>query len=176
MPARIDFRAGIFRHFKPVKNCFSALVCLAAFIVGACSEKPPSESKAKETESQPREDQIAEDCVAFVHTTKIVPGQAECPGCSAESREAFSFRDMRVERIACSAGGCDVTVTLRAKFNPGPAGTISGGLSAWISPEQRQAFLDGRTPEGEQAYAVKVIYQRRGDEWRAIEFDRAELK
>jgi hypothetical protein len=83
---------------------------------------------------------------------------------------------MRVDRISCTAASCEVTVTLRAVFNPGPGGTISGGVTAWISSEQRQQVRSGHTPEGEQVYPVKIIYKRRGQEWRAIEFDRAELK
>lgn len=81
---------------------------------------------------------------------------------------------MRVDRISCSDNNCDVVVTLRAAFNPGPAGTISGGLTAWIPQEQRLAYLNGHAPEGEQSYRVKITYKRTGDAWRAIEFDKAD--
>ena len=114
--------------------------------------------------------------MAFVRATKIVPATPECAGCSGDTREALTFRQIRVDRISCAAAACEIAVTLRAAFIPGPGGTISGGLAGWISSEQRQAYLSGHTPEGEQLYPVKIIYQRRGDDWRAIEFDQADLK
>jgi hypothetical protein len=67
-------------------------------------------------------------------------------------------------------------VTIRASFNPGAGERIAGGLTAWISPEQRSEYLSGRMPSGEQVYRVKITYKRRGEAWRAIEFDRADLK
>ena len=154
----------------------AVLFFVAGFAAASCSEKPRPESVSKEIEAQPREDEIAEDCVTFVRATKILPAQPECAGCSGDAREALAFRQMRVDRISCPAASCEVTVTLRAVFNPAPAGMISGGLTAWISSEQREQLLSGRTPEGEQIYPVKIIYKRRDDEWRAIEFDRAEVK
>jgi hypothetical protein len=81
---------------------------------------------------------------------------------------------MRVDRISCSADTCEVAVTLRAVFNPAPAGTITGGLAGWISQEQRLQYLDGHPPEGEQVYRVKITYRRTGEGWRAIEFDKAD--
>jgi hypothetical protein len=155
---------------------YAAVVCLLGLAVASCSEKRESETARKETEAQPREDEIGEDCVAFIRATKILPASAECAGCSGDAREALTFRQMRVDRISCTTDSCEVTAILRAAFNPGAGGTISGGVTAWISAEQRQAFLSGRVPEGEQVYPVKITYKRRGEEWRAIEFDRAELK
>jgi hypothetical protein len=64
-------------------------------------------------------------------------------------------------------------VTLRAVFNPGSGEKFTGGLTAWIPPEQRSAYLSGHTPSGEQAYRVQMAYKRRGAAWRAVEFDRA---
>jgi hypothetical protein len=154
----------------------AALVFVASLMAVSCSEKPESESANEKNESQPREDEIAEDCVAFVHATKIIPATAECAGCTGDTREALAFRQIKVDRISCAAAACEITVTLRAAFISGPGGTISGGVAGWISPEQRQAFLSGRTPEGEEVYPVKIIYQRRGGVWRAIEFDRADSK
>ena len=169
-----------------------AVILLAVgFITGSCSEKaapvksqPESRKeeaeKAKvekaETEEQPREEEIAEDCVAFLRATKIFPktAAADCPGCAAEGTEVLAFRQMRMDRISCSADTCEVAVTLRAVFNPAPAGTISGGLAAWISQEQRLEYLNGHPPEGEQVYRVKIIYRRTGEAWRAIEFDKAD--
>ena len=155
---------------------WAAVIFVGAFVVASCSEKPRSESASKENEAQPHEDEIAEDCVAFVRATKIVPANPECAGCSGDAREALAFRQMRVDRISCSAASCEITVTLRAVFNPGPGGTFSGGLTGWISQEQRQEYLNGHTPGGEQVYPVKITYKRRGEEWRAIEFDRADSK
>ena len=155
---------------------WAALLFVAGLMAASCSEKPRSESASEENEAQPREDEIAEDCVAFVRATKIVPATAECAGCAGDTREALAFRQIRVDRISCSAAACEITVALWAAFTPGPGGTISGGLAGWISSEQRQAYLSGHTPEGEQIYPVKIIYQRRGENWHAIEFDRADLK
>lgn len=154
----------------------AVLLCLAGLAVASCSDKSRSGSESKETEAQPREDEIAEDCVAFVRATKVLPAQAECAGCSGDAPEALAFQQMKVVRISCSADSCEITVSLRASFTPGPAGTISGGLTAWISSEQKQQYLSGHPPEGEQVYPVKISYKRRGEEWRATEFDRAELK
>ena len=155
-----------------------ALIFVACLMTASCSEKrePERESANKENESKPREDQIAEDCVAFVHSTTVVPATPECAGCTGDTREALAFQQIKVDRISCAAEACEVTVTLKAAFIPGPGGTISGGLAGWISPEQRQAFLSGHTPEGEQLYPVKITYQRRGGEWRPVEFDRANSK
>ena len=162
----------------------AALLFAAGLLVASCSDKPApskpesqseSEAEAKETEEKPREDQVAEDCVAFLRATKTVPQTAaDCAGCSGEAAEVLAFREVRIERISCSAESCALTVTLRAVFNPGPPGTISGGLTAWIPQEQRLQYLNGHPPEGDQVYRVKIIYKRTGAGWRAIEFDRAD--
>jgi hypothetical protein len=163
-------------HRNCVKAFSAVLLCLVGLAVVSCSDKSGSEPENKESEAQPREDEIGEDCVAFVRATKVLPTQAECAGCSGDAREALTFRQMKVDRISCSADSCEVTVTVRASFTPGQGGTISGGLTAWISSEQRQQYLSGHPPEGEQVYPVKISYKRRGEQWRATEFDRAELK
>jgi hypothetical protein len=80
---------------------------------------------------------------------------------------------MKTERISCSGDTCTVLVTIRVSFNPGAGERIAGGLTAWISPEQRSAYLSGHTPSGEQAYRVQITYKRRAEGWRAVEFDRA---
>jgi hypothetical protein len=158
----------------------AAVLFAASFMVASCSEKPAPvkvESKAEqnEKEEQPAEDEIGEDCVAFVRATKVLPqpGGGDCPGCSREGSEALAFREIRVDRVSCSASGCEIAVTLRAAFNPTPAGTITGGLTAWISQEQRLQYLNGHPPEGDQLYRVKITYKRAGAGWRAIEFDKA---
>ncbi|HEX4630179.1 MAG TPA: hypothetical protein VH188_04375 [Chthoniobacterales bacterium] len=147
-------------------------------MAASCSEKPEPkrESKGEENESKPREDEIAEDCVAFVRSTKVLPSTPECAGCTGDSREALAFRQIKVDRMSCAGAACEITVTLRAAFHAGPSGTIAGGLAGWLSPEQRQAFLSGHAPEGEQLYPVKITYRRNGEEWRPVEFDRADPK
>ena len=81
--------------------------------------------------------------------------------------------------IGILTGGGDVpglNPAIRAVFNPGAGETIAGGLTAWIPPEQRSAYLSGHTPSGEQAYHVQITYKRRGKAWRAVEFDRAPVE
>jgi hypothetical protein len=168
------------------------LIVVAGIIPASCSEKSAparekhsntseatrafgSEVARAEEELQPREDEIGEDCVAFVRSTKVVPAQvpnAGCPGCPAGGAEALAFRRVKTDRISCSADTCTVLVTISVSFNPGIGERISGGLTAWIPPEQRSEYLKGRTPSGEQAYRVQITYKRRGNAWRAIEFDR----
>jgi hypothetical protein len=171
----------------------AALIVVAGIITASCSEKsapdrekhsrtpeatrqPGSEVAKTEDELQPREDEIEENCMAFVRSTKVVPAQAltaDCPGCPAAGAEALAFRQMKTDRISCSGDTCTVLVTIVVSFKPGAGERIAGGLTAWISPEQRSEYLSGRTPSGEQAYRVQIAYQRRGKAWRAVEFDRA---
>jgi hypothetical protein len=175
----------------------AALIFVAAIIAASCSKKstpdldkdvntpeasremarePGSEKTEREGELQPDEDQIAEDCVAFVRSTKIVPARAvstDCPGCPAKGTDVLSFRHMKTDAVSCSGDTCTVVVTIFSAFNPGSGETMTGGLTAWVPPEQRSAYLSGQTPSGEQAYRVQVTYKRRGPAWRAVEFDRA---
>jgi hypothetical protein len=174
----------------------AALIVVAWIIIASCSEKPApdrekhsspsetprapgSEAAKGEDEARPGDDEIGEDCVAFVRSTKVVPAQAQtadCPGCPASGAEVLAFRQVRSDRISCSGDTCIVSVTLVVSFNPGAGERIAGGLTAWISPQQRSEYLSGRTPAGEQAYRVKITYKRRGAGWRAAEFDRADLE
>jgi hypothetical protein len=178
---------------EQVSNCMkirrAALIVVAGIITASCSEKSapdrekhsevkrePKSVVEKEEERQPHEDEIAEDCVAFVRSTKIVPAQApttNCPGCPATGAEVLAFRQMKAERISCAGDTCTILVTLRVAFNPGRGERIAGGLTAWISPDQRSAYLSGQTPAGERAYPVQITYKRQGERWRAVEFDRA---
>src|SRR3954454_4797170 len=64
-----------------------ALVFVACLITASCSEKANPESASEENESKPHEDEIAEDCVAFVRSTKVVPATPQCAGCTGDSRE-----------------------------------------------------------------------------------------
>jgi hypothetical protein len=185
---------------EQVSSCMkirrAALIVVAGIITASCSEKsapdqekhsntseatrePASDVAKGEDELQPREDEIGEDCVAFVRSTKVVPAQAptaDCPGCPAAGAEVLTFRQIQTDRISCSGDTCTVLVTVRVSFNPGAGERIAGGLTAWISPEQRSEYLSRRTPSGEQAYRVQITYKRRGEAWRAVEFDRAPVE
>jgi hypothetical protein len=178
----------------------AAFIFVSGIITASCSEKsapdrekdvntsnashemvrePGSEKAEREGEPQPDEDQIAEDCAAFVRSTKVVPARAsstDCPGCPAGGAAALAFRGMKTDAVNCSGDTCTVAVTIRAVFNPGSGETIAGGLMAWIPPEQRNAYLSGHTPSGEQAYRVRITYKRRGTAWQAVEFDRSPVQ
>ena len=171
----------------------AALIVVAGIVIASCSKKlapdrekhsstpeatraPKSEVAKGADERQPPEDEIAEDCVAFLRATKVISPKtpsADCPGCPPEGAEVLAFRQMKIERISCSGDACSVVVTIRAVFNPGSGERIAGGLAGWISPEQRNEYLSGRTPSGEQTYRVAIAYQHRDEEWRAVDFDRA---
>lgn len=88
----------------------------------------------------------------------------------------LSFRHIKTDAVSCSGDTCTVVVTIRAVFNPGSGETLAGGLTGWIPPEQRSAYLSGHTPSGEQTYRVQITYKRRGGAWRAVEFDRAPVE
>jgi hypothetical protein len=176
----------------------AALIFFAAIIIASCSEKsaPDREKNADETarepvresevkraegedERQPDEDQIAEDCVSFVRSTKVLSARtasADCPGCPVGGTEVLRFRQMKTDAVSCSGDTCTVLVTIRVAFNPGSGQTVAGGLTAWIPAEQRTAYLSGHTPSGEQTYRVRITYKRRGEGWRAVEFDREDLR
>jgi hypothetical protein len=169
------------------------IILVIGFAATACSEKSsvredtservnkeasPNSAEDARAESRPEGDQIAEDCVAFVSATKTLdPRRAadNCKTCLASDGavQVFRLNGIRTDRVPCSETACDIIVTIRAIFNPSSRNPIGGGLTAWISPEQREQWLRGQTPEGEQVYAVKITYRREGPGWRAIEFDRA---
>lgn len=135
----------------------------------------------KEGEQEPPADEIGEDCVAFLRSTKTIPAVAsnsDCPQCpvSSEGSELLKFNDIRVDRVVRSGSTCEVDVTIRATFNPSTHEQIAGGLTAWISPEQKANYSQGETPSGQQVYKVKIIYRRDRNGWRAVEFDRQEPK
>jgi hypothetical protein len=185
------------RTYQPRMNIRrAALIFVAGIITASCSEKsapdrekdantseaprePARESEVETDELQPGEDKIGEDCVAFVRSTKVVPARAastDCPGCPAGGTEVLAFRNMKTDAVSRSGDTCTVVVTIRAVFNPGSGDTVTGGLTAWIPPEQRTAYLSGHTPSGEQAYRVQITYKRRAEGWRAVEFDRAPVE
>ena len=174
----------------------AALIFVAGIITASCSEKsaPDREKDVNASEapremvresevetaeggdeSQPGKDEIEEDCAAFVRSTKVVPARAaatDCPGCPAGGTAVLAFRGMKTDAVSCSDDTCTVVVTIHAVFNPGSGETVTGGLTAWIPPEQRSAYLSGHMPSGEQTYRVRITYKRRGAAWRAVEFDR----
>ncbi|MEP6604111.1 MAG: hypothetical protein ABJB69_09205 [Spartobacteria bacterium] len=173
-------------------NIARVTLIFAALIAISCSEKSvpgpnekikPSQeiaaqsSEAKEeSELAPPEDEIAEDCVAFLRSTKTVPANpanADCPQCdaNAEAKEVLKFDSIKVDRTKCSESTCEIDVTIRATFNPSPPGVIAGGLTGWISPERRAQYSHGQTPSGAQTYQVKVTYRRAATGWRAVEFN-----
>jgi hypothetical protein len=177
----------------------AALIFVAGIFILSCSEKSAPDRKKDGDEAprqaagnaeaqraaesadelQPNEDQIAEDCVAFVRSTKVGPARTastDCPGCTAGGPDVFSFRHMKTDAVSCSGDTCTVVVTIFAVFKPGSGETIAGGLTAWIPPEQRSAYLSGHAPSGEQAYRVQITYKRTGEGWRAVEFDRAAVR
>ncbi|MGI8438225.1 MAG: hypothetical protein ACR2NX_15225 [Chthoniobacterales bacterium] len=139
-------------------------------------------SAEKETEKRegPEPEEIGEDCVAFLRSTKAVPPGHEnkdCLQCEATeaSVEVLKFNDFEIDRVAASETKCEVAVRLHAQFNPSVGGKIVGGLTGWISPEHRAQYARGETPAGEQIYDLKVVYARTpAGGWKALEFDRRE--
>ncbi len=130
---------------------------------------------AAETDAEPDASQIGEDCVAFLRSTNTVApnrGNTDCPECpvSEATHEVLKFDHMQIDRVSFSGSTCDVTVRILATFNPSRGEAIVGGLTGWISPEQRLAYSRGETPSGQQVYTVKVTYRRTGKGWRALEF------
>lgn len=184
---------------ESVVRIFPAAFCvLLSLLISACSDHseskndgkstPPSLSEKKpdagvekesaESGATPDQDQVGEDCVAFLRATRVVKPKGEnkeCPECPGGTSdfEVLQFNGFKIEKISPSEAGCEVTVEIRAEFNPGPGGHIVGGLIAWIPPAQREQYAQGKTPAGTQLYQVKVIYRRTDGFWRAIEFDQA---
>lgn len=138
-----------------------------------------SAEEEKERERQPAEAEIAEDCVGFLRATKaarLKEAKADCPDCAvnAEGAEVLTFQQFQIDQISCSARTCEAFVTIRAIFNGGAGETITGGLTAWFSPEQRSAYLKGNPLPGQHLFRVKVVYRLSGNGWRAVEFDKAD--
>jgi len=166
-------------------------------VIAACSDRPESDTDRKATpqavtqneseeagekesgerELTPDQDVIGEDCVAFLRATKVVRPQEEkkdCPTCptAGTDYEVLQFLGFKIEKIKPSEAGCEVTVQIRAEFNPSPGGMIVGGLTGWIAPEKREQYAQGQTPKGPQLYEVTVTYRRTDGVWRAVEFDK----
>lgn len=181
-----------------MKICRAAFIFVAGFVTASCSEKStPNQKNNAHTPEAPRElvrvaevenaeakadlpppseGQIARECLALLRATKVISGQGargDCPGCPVGGTEVLTIRQMKTDAVSCSGDTCNATVTIRALFNPGSGETIAGGLTAWIPPEQRSAYLSGQIPSDEQVYCVQITYKHRGDAWQAVEFDRA---
>jgi hypothetical protein len=197
----VDSPAGNFsRYWSMNKIRFSLAVATGCALV-CCSDRSDQSDKTKSEHNQesevdrgarsasaepeenedggPREEEIAEDCVAFLRSTKSVPpnlAKPDCPECvpSAEAKEVLKFERLQVDGRKCSATACDVTVTIAATFNPATGGgTMAGGLTGWIPAGQKTQYQKGETPAGLQSYRAKVIYRRHPKGWRAVEFERA---
>ena len=141
--------------------------------VGASEAEPPP---ARAAPPPPSDGDIGRDCAAFVRSTRVVSAQrpsAGCPACPAASSDALTFHGAETKAVSCSGETCDVVVTIRASFVPGAGEAFAGGLTAWIPPEQRRAYLGGDIPSEEQTYRVRITYERRGESWQALKFDRA---
>lgn len=164
-----------------------------ALLAAACSRRSDSDRKDKsdktsehesgvanspereEKESQPSEDDIVEDCLAFTWLTKAMPAKttsADCPQCpsSAEGTQVLKFQAAKVGRVSCAGGTCEVAVSIHASFNPSKGGTITGGLTGWIPLEQREQYSRGQTPPGEQVYHLNITYRQEGERWRLVDF------
>ena len=132
-------------------------------------------AEGDESKSQPSPDDIVQDCYAFVWLTKATLARktsAECPQCPSndDAIHVLKFEGAKVERVSCTEETCEVAVSIRASFNPSKGGTISGGLTGWIPPEQREQYSRSQTPPGEKVYHVKIIYRRKEGAWRPVEF------
>jgi hypothetical protein len=130
----------------------------------------------EEKESQPEEQDIGEDCVAFLQATKAFPPadatSSGCPTCPAKEGSAvLKVSTVTVDGVTPSPDRCEVNATIRATFNPSAHLPITGGLTGWIPKEQREKFERGETPEGEQVYHLKITYRRtpKGG-WKPVEF------
>ena len=170
-----------------------ALLTLIGLGLASCSEKSAQDGNTEATatpqavapapvgktggsEAQPRERKIAEDCVTLLRSTRVVSTETanpDCPGCPTGGTEVLTLQQMTTDNVSCSGDTCTVVVTMRAVFNPGAGEKMAGGLTAWIPPEQRHAWLRGDTPAGEQTYRVQITYRFRDETWTAVEFDRA---
>jgi hypothetical protein len=181
---------------RRMKSWRASLILAAGLITASCSEGPATDGgkaasdaareQVRESPAQtppradapprPGEGKIGRDVVAFVRATRIVPATgagADCPGCPPGGTEVVTMREMKTDAVSCSGDTCNVVVTIRAVFNPGSGERMAGGLTAWIPPEQRSAYLSGQTPADEQTFRVQITYRHRNGSWHAVEFDRA---
>ncbi len=144
-------------------------------------EKEEADADEKsESEAAPEPEEIGEDCVGFLRATRSVltDGAAtECPDCpqgSNTSHEVLKFETFEIDKVTTSEGSCEASVRIHAVFNPSAGGKIVGGLTGWISPEQKDSYAHGKTPAGRQIYKVKIIYRRPLGYWKPIEFTKGD--
>jgi hypothetical protein len=176
----------------PIKVRRLGLIFITCILAASCSKKSAlnpetdtntsealreakAESAQDKDEQQPDRDRIEEDCATFVRSTRVIPARTatNCPTCPAGGTPILAFRGMNTDAVSCSGDTCTVIATIHAAYIPGSGERVSGGLTGWLSPEQRSAYLNGKAPSGEQTYRVQIIYRRRDAGWRAVEFDRA---
>lgn len=136
------------------------------------------EQEEAENELQPDNEQIGEDCIGFVSATRAIPpnhDSAPCPQCPADTsaNEVLNPENLHIDQVSPEGPTCEVIATITASFRPSTGGAITGGLIGWMSPEQKEQYAQGKTPPGQQTYKVRITYRREGDEWRAVEFERA---
>ena len=155
----LRFQMPTMRTDQPRIDIRRAAIFVAGIITASCSEKPAldrekdantpepprelvreSKRKLAKTKLRPDEDQIAEDCVAFVRSTKVVPARAataNCPGCPAgrDRRVSLPLHENGFGRLLwryVHRGGDD-----SRGVQSGSGETIAGGLTAWIPPEKQ---------------------------------------
>lgn len=138
-------------------------------------ERELDAEEGEEEEAEPGPADIVEDCIAFLRLTKAFPkdaGTNDCPGCPPPdaATEVLAARNVKVNRVTCSGENCEVEATMRAVFNQSHGGEIRGGLTGWITPEQRAEYAHGKTPAGEQVYNLKISYRHDEIGWKAIEW------
>jgi len=191
---KVRFAADTFKRYRGLVKILQVTLIALVLLAAACSRRSDPDRKDKsdktsehesgvanspereEKESQPSEDNIVEDCLAFVWLTKAMPAKttsaADCPECpsSAEGTQVLKFQAAKVDRASCVGGTCEVAVSIHASFNPSKGGTITGGLTGWIPLEQREQYSRGQTPPGEQVYRLNITYRQEGERWRLVDF------
>ena len=88
----------------------------------------------------------------------------------------FAFRQMRTDAVSCSDNTCTVVATIRAGVQSRFRSNRRWRTDRVDPPGKRSLYLSGQTPPGEQTYRVQITYKHRGEEWRALEFDRAPVE
>jgi hypothetical protein len=129
-----------------------------------------------EEEDRPESQDIGEDCVALLRATTVASRNpangGDCPTCPAggAAPEVLKFTAVKIDRTSPSGATCEVFAKISGTFNPSLGGEIVGGLTGWISPEQRAQYARGETPTGEQVYPVHITYRRTLTGWQLVEF------
>ena len=143
----------------------------------AADAREHEEREPGEEENQPDSEAIGEDCVAFLRATTAPPSNekgADCPECPPPGAlpEVLKFDDLKIDHFSPSPDRCEVSVRILATFNPSTRSPIVGGLTAWISPEQKKLYLLGQVPSEQQIYKVNIVYRRTGQGgWHAVEIN-----